>query len=154
MRRILLATLLLCAAVLPACVSVQRRAADSPEGPGDRDAVESLSRRFAAAFLRGDAETMAGLYTEDGVVVPDGAEAVRGRAAIRTYWAQPSNQGITRYVARPTEIRFVGNVAHEYGTYEVTARGASLRGNYVIVWRRTGEGWRMDLDTWNQRPGS
>ena len=41
-----------------------------------RESIESTNRAFAAAFLRGDADAVAGLYTIDAQLIPPGAEVV------------------------------------------------------------------------------
>lgn len=125
--------------------------------PGEVARIEELSRRFSAAYVAGDIETMVELYTPDAVIFPGNSEMLRGTDAIRQYWTIPAGQRITRHVATPTEIRIDGDHAYDYGVYEIagerngTAWGPSL-GKYVIVWRRTPEGWRMHLDMWNTRP--
>ncbi|HEX6910873.1 MAG TPA: nuclear transport factor 2 family protein [Longimicrobium sp.] len=124
---------------------------------GEVAQIQALSRRFSAAYVAGDVETMVGLYTPDAVIFPGNSEMLQGPDAIRRYWTLPAGQRVTRHVATPTEIRIDGDHAYDYGVYEVagerggTAWGPTL-GKYVIVWRRTPDGWRMHLDMWNSRP--
>lgn len=125
--------------------------------PGEVAAIQELSRRFSEAYVRGDVETMVGIYTPDAVIFPGNSEAIRGADAIRRYWALPEGQRVTRHVATPTEILIDGNHAYDHGVYEIAGvRGAEAwgpsHGKYVIVWRRTARGWRMHLDMWNSRP--
>jgi uncharacterized protein (TIGR02246 family) len=128
-----------------------------PAAPEEAAAIQALSRRFSEAYVRGDAETMAGLYTPDAVIFPGSSEMIRGAEGIRRYWTLPAGQRVTRHVATPTEILIDGDHAYDYGVYEVAGeRGGEAwgptRGKYVIVWRRTAQGWRMHLDIWNSRP--
>jgi uncharacterized protein (TIGR02246 family) len=124
---------------------------------GEVARIQELSRRFSAAYVAGDIETMVGLYTPDAVIFPGNSEALQGPDAIRRYWTIPAGQRITRHQATPTEIRIDGDHAYDYGVYEIagerdgTAWGPTP-GKYVIVWRRTPQGWRMHLDMWNSRP--
>jgi uncharacterized protein (TIGR02246 family) len=128
-----------------------------PAADADRAAIEELSRRFSAAYVRGDVDAMVAAYTPDAVIFPNNSEMLRGHEAIRGYWTLAPGQRITRHVAMPTEIRVEGDHAYDYGVYEVAgerngqAWGPTL-GKYVIVWRRGPEGWRMHLDMWNARP--
>lgn len=123
----------------------------------ERAEIEELSRRFSAAYVRGDAETMAGLYTPDAVIFPGNREALRGTDAIRAYWMLDEGERVTMHRATPTEIRIDGDHAYDHGVFEIAgmrngeAWGPSY-GKYVIVWRRTPQGWRMHLDMWNSRP--
>jgi uncharacterized protein (TIGR02246 family) len=124
---------------------------------GEVAQIEELSRRFSAAYVAGDIETMVSIYTPDAVIFPGNSEAIRGHEAIRRYWALAPGQRVTLHRATPAEIRIDGSHAYDHGVYEVagenngTAWGPS-HGKYVIVWRRTPRGWRMHLDMWNSRP--
>jgi len=107
--------------------------------------------------MRGDAAAMASLYTADAVIFPPGQEMISGREAIQRYWTLPSNRRITHHRATATEIRLDGDHAYDYGVYELRGERdgqpyGPVLGKYVIVWRRTPEGWRMHLDMWNPRP--
>jgi uncharacterized protein (TIGR02246 family) len=120
----------------------------------DSAAIHELGRQFSAAYMRGDAAAMAALYTPDAVIFPERSEWIAGREAIARYWTLPPGRRITRHLVTPTRIVVDGEHAYDYGTFEIagerdrTAWGPS-RGKYVVVWRRTKDGWRMQLDIWN-----
>ena len=120
-------------------------------------AIQALSRDFSAAYVRGDADAMTALYTPDAVIFPNNSEMIQGHDAIRRYWTLGIGQTVTHHRATPTEIRIDGDHAYDYGVFEIsgtlngTPYGPS-HGKYVIVWRRTPQGWRMHLDMWNNRP--
>lgn len=122
-------------------------------------AIQAASRAFSAAYVRGDVDSMMALYTTDAVIFPNNSEMIQGQDAIRRYWTLPAGQTVTHHRATPTEIRVDGDHAYDYGVYEIsgtrdgTAWGPN-HGKYVIVWRRTPDGWRMHLDMWNSRPRS
>jgi uncharacterized protein (TIGR02246 family) len=122
-------------------------------------AIAALSRDFSAAYVRGDADAMTALYTPDAVIFPNNSEMIQGHEAIRRYWTLAPGQTVTHHRATPTEIRIDGDHAYDYGVFEIsgtrdgTPYGPS-HGKYVIVWRRTPQGWRMHLDMWNNRPRS
>lgn len=160
MPRIRPTLLILCALALAGCsVSYARHfdeAATAPH-PAEVAQIEELGRRFSAAYVAGDIETMVGLYTPDAVIFPGNSEAIQGHEGIRRYWTMPPGQRVTLHRATPTEIRIDGDHAYDHGVYEArgerdgTPWGPTL-GKYVIVWRRTPQGWRMHLDIWNSRP--
>ena len=84
--------------------------------------------------------------------------AITGRPAILRYWTLPPNRRITRHVLIPDRIVIIGDVAHDYGRFEVSGEtdgkpwGPSF-GKYVVIWRRGTDGvWRMYLDMWNRGP--
>lgn len=151
MRRTLAALLL---GLLAACSVSVRTTRSAAEEAGQ---IQALSRSFSDAYVRGDVEAMVSLYTPDAVIFPGNSEMLRGADAIRRYWTLGEGQRVTLHRATPTEIRIDGDHAYDYGVYEVAgvrngqAWGPS-HGKYVIVWRRTPQGWRMHLDIWNPRP--
>ena len=52
-----------------------------------KEAIQKLNDEWAAAFSKGDAGTVAALYTADAYVLPPGAPMVKGRADIQKFWA-------------------------------------------------------------------
>lgn len=134
---------LLCTAGLSAQVSQ----ADSVE-------LHKLSRQFSAAFMRGDAAAMANLYTSDGVIFPERIEWITGRDAIQRYFTPLPGRRVTHHLLTPSRIVVDGKHAYDYGTYEIAGEHdgktwGPFRGKYVVVWRREGNSWRMQLDIWN-----
>ena len=127
----------------------------------DSAAIHRLGGQFSAAYLRGDAAALADFYTADAVIFPERSEPITGREAIRRYWTPKPGGRVTRHVLTPTRIVVDGEHAYDYGLFEIagerdgTAWGP-FRGKYVVVWRRDGGAWRMQLDIWNsnQKPGS
>ena len=142
------------AASSAACATARRptRAMDS------RAAIAAVAREFSARYERGDAAGMAALYTSDGVALPPGRRAVRGRAALEAYWRLAPGARVTRHRVTPDSVVLAGPVAYDWGTYEARGAGAdgatwTAYGKYVIVWRETAPGtWRMHVDMWNAAP--
>jgi hypothetical protein len=52
----------------------------------DKATIQSLNDKFAQAFNAGDAAGLATLYTEEAVILPPGAEMMKGRTAIQAFW--------------------------------------------------------------------
>ena len=124
----------------------------------DSLAIIAAANAFSAAYVRGDADSMAALYTEDAAIFPEGSAAIVGKEPIRRYWTLAPNRRITRHVLMPDRIEILGGVAHDYGRFQIagdtdgTPWGPSF-GKYVVVWRRGVDGqWRMYLDMWNRGP--
>ena len=61
-----------------------------PGSAEDKATIQSLNENFARAFNTGDFASMAANYVEDAVILPPGAELMRGRSAIQAFW-RPSN---------------------------------------------------------------
>lgn len=122
-----------------------------------RATIEAASRRFSAAYVKGDPVAMAALYTSDAVIFPGQSDRIEGRQAIARYWTLRPGRRVTRHVVTPASITIDGNHAYEYGIFEIAgeqdgAPWGPVRGKYVAVWRREGDVWRLHLDIWNSGP--
>lgn len=154
------ARVLLCAAALAGCAAspAPRPTPAGRPAAAETEAIATLARDFSAAYMRGDAAAMAALYTPDAVIFPNGAERITGREAIQRYWTLAPGNRVTMHRITPAEVRVEGELAYDYGVYEVSGERQGeawgpTHGNYLIVWRRQPSGeWRMHLDMWNNRP--
>jgi uncharacterized protein (TIGR02246 family) len=129
--------------------------------PATRDtAAEAATLKTEALvwfrlYNAGDADGVAGLYAEDGVVLAPGAPAVVGRAAIRDFLASEiaaaKAAGLTNKGDEVTDAGVAGDMAWITGTFSVTdASGATVdKGKYVTIYRRADGKWPIIRDTWN-----
>ncbi len=123
------------------------------------DTLATLARAFSEAYMRGDTEAIVAMYTEDAAIFPGNTDILQGRDAIRAYWTPNEGSTITNHHITPVEVIVEGNMASDYGYYEVSGRTngedwGPAYGKYVIVWRRGDDGqWRMHLDMWNRWSG-
>jgi uncharacterized protein (TIGR02246 family) len=117
--------------------------------------IAEASRRFEQAFNRGDAAAVAALYTEGAALLPPGAEMATGRQAVRTFWQGAYGAGARNLALRPLDFEAYGDAAgREIGRFALDAPGqggamARVEGKYVLIWKKTAEGWRVDTDIWN-----
>jgi len=116
-----------------------------------RAAVDRANERLVAAVLAGNADAAAAAYTEDAVLLPPGAPPVRGRTAIREFWA---GVDVEAFVLRTVALEVAGDRAAERGTWALTLRDPeggeqSQAGSYVVVWRNEGGAWQLHWDIWN-----
>ena len=116
-----------------------------------RKEIEAANKAFSAAYGRGDAKAVAGMYTEPGQLFPPAAQIVAGRAAIEKYWKSALDSGVKGVELKTTEVFSLGETAAETGTYALTGKnGDSLdEGKYVVVWKRVDGQWRLHRDCWN-----
>jgi uncharacterized protein (TIGR02246 family) len=118
----------------------------------DKAIIDGLNARFAAAFNSGDYSAAAALYTEDAALLPPGAEIIRGRAGIQSFWAKAGETlgdvSLTTLVVTP-----LGNsVAREIGTFSAKTKGPQpqdVGGKYVVIWQKVGDDWKISTDIWN-----
>jgi ketosteroid isomerase-like protein len=104
--------------------------------------------------MRGDAAAMGRLYTADAVIFPERSEWIAGREAITRYFTLPTGRSVKRHVLTPARLVVDGQHAYDHGTFEIAGERDGVawgpsRGKYVVVWRREGGSWRMQLDIWN-----
>ena len=131
-------------------------AAPSPAQQEQRAPAEiaEAHRRLEQAFNRGDAAAVAALYTEDATLLPPGADILSGRRAAQARWQAAYDTGARNLSLDPVSVETWGDAAREIGRFTLEAPGqggrtARVEGKYVVVWKRTAEGWRLDTDIWN-----
>jgi uncharacterized protein (TIGR02246 family) len=116
--------------------------------------ITAANRRFEQALNRGDAAAVAAMYTEDATLLPPGAEMVTGRQAVQSFWHGAYGSGLRNLSLDTVSFEAYGDAGREIGRFTADAPGQGGRttrveGKYVVVWKRTAEGWRLDADIWN-----
>lgn len=119
-------------------------------------AIRDASNQWAEAVQAGDLDRLASLYAEDAVLLPPGAPAVEGRAAIREFLnTLPEVQSAE---LRQESIEGRGDLAYVQGSYVLemlavpgdTASLVTDRGKFVEIRERQADGsWPMIVDIWN-----
>ena len=110
---------------------------------------------FSKQVVAGNAKAVAAMYTEDGKIFPGGRRIMEGQEVLEQYWTPSETARISYHKITPEEIKFIGDYAYDFGYYEgktMTTEGetSDWAGNYVIVWKRVGEEWKIYLDIWNR----
>ena len=116
-----------------------------------RSDILACNKHFMDAFGRGDAASLANLYTVGGQLLPPNSEVVAGRDAIRTFWQGALDAGLTEARLDTVEVDGTGETAVEVGRYTLRGKGGQVAdtGKYVVVWKREGDGWKLHRDIWN-----
>ena len=139
-------------AVVLAVCSIGSSAADPAS---EVTAIHAADRAWVKAYNAGDVDTVAGLYDEHSVLLPPGAPAVTGRAAIRAYlakdMAESSKGGFTFGLGAQPAGGVSGDMGWASGTYTVTDRSGRIveTGKYLSVSRKKDGKWLYIRDTWN-----
>ena len=113
---------------------------------------------WIAAYNAGDADAVAALHAEDGVVMAPGAVAAVGRAAIRDFIAadiaSSKAQGLTFTADESSDAAVDGNTGWTSGTFGVAdASGNTVAtGKYLSVYERINGEWQIVRDIWNSDP--
>ncbi len=124
------------------------------QSAGIRKAIEANNKAFMAAFNRGDAAAVAGMYANDAKLLPPNSEMVEGRQNIQTFWQGVISAGAKVEALDTVQVDWRGDMAIELGKYTLTipqAGGQSVtdQGKYLVVWKRHGRTWKLGLDIWN-----
>ena len=129
-RRLVLRILLglFTAAVLPSSTwAFQAKAGkESAESSQDADikAIRTLTERDIAASKDNDIDTLASLWTDDGVLIVPMSPPFVGKPAIRKLLdyqkEQAKDSDTTAYDEQWQEVRIIGDYAYEWGSISVT----------------------------------
>jgi len=107
------------------------------------------------AYNAGDAKAISALYAEPAVLLPPGAQAANGNAAIQAYFAkdkaESAKAGVTFSLDAKSDVGASGDLGWESGTYAVKAKsGATVEvGKYLTVFKKSDGKWLIIRDTWN-----
>jgi uncharacterized protein (TIGR02246 family) len=141
-----------CTIVALAMFSVESSAADSAK---DMAALQAADQDWAKAYNAGNADAVASLYDEQAVLLPPGAPAVNGRAAIKAFFvkdtAESQKAGVAITLGPKPAGGVSGNTGWQSGTYVVKDKAGKVveTGKYLSVSVKKGGKWLYVRDTWN-----
>ena len=94
-----------------------------------KTAIASANRQFEEAARKADAGRLASLYTPDAMVLPPDGPFVKGREAIRDFWAGAIQQLRLRDVTLETlELEITGDTACEVGEARLSLEHVAVLG--------------------------
>ena len=119
--------------------------------------VEKATTAFHEALRTNDSETFLSFVADDVVMMPPGEAPVRGKDALRAWYATFLSRYRTSSLTLGDREVLVGEgFAVELGSFEwglvPAAGGAPVvdRGHYMQVWKRRPDGqWRFAREIWN-----
>jgi uncharacterized protein (TIGR02246 family) len=144
--------------LLPACEkggSPQEAQATVTDTAADDQAIRASIRRWHELIQSKDAEAIAMLFADEGIVMPPGQPSVSGREALRKFWQSTVDMRDLKLTFEPERIDFArgGDIAIDRGTYRFQGKvdGQSLdeSGKYIVIWKKIGEHWQVVSDIWN-----
>ena len=125
------------------------------DAAADVAALHAVDQAWLKAYSAADGDALANLYAENAVLMPPGAPAVHGRAAIRAFLAADSaasaKAGMVFHLGAGTDGGVNGNIGWVSGTYTVTDKSGKTvdAGKYLSVSKKEGGKWLYLRDTWN-----
>jgi len=123
--------------------------------PDDINDITENIKKFSEHYTSGDYDALANSYTNDGVILPPGADLIKGREAIKQRWILPEAVSVPHHKITPMEINVLGDYAYDIGYYEgrtIRKDGSevSWKGKYLIVWKKEEGEWKIYADAWNR----
>lgn len=121
---------------------------------GDAGSIRQQHDGFLAAFNGKDADKILGLYAENSVFMPPNEPIIRGKDALKHFYAELFKRGATNLRMDITEVSGHGPLAYQSGTYEMdlkpeTGAPGRDRGKYLFVLRKLQIGWKYEYTMWN-----
>src|SRR5689334_22988701 len=86
--------------------------------------IDAANAKWVAAFNKGDAASVAQLYTEHATALPPGAPMAKGRAAIQAFWQGAIQSGIKNASLKALKVDQFGSAAREIGEFSLDAPDA------------------------------
>ena len=123
----------------------------------DRKSIDEVNKRFMKWFKKGDASIVASVYAEDAVLLPPGGDMIHGKKAIEEFRGGAIASGVKEAMLTTVELTGKGDSLHEMGTGALKSQPeggepAVQNAKYVVVWKRTPDGWKYKWDIWNASP--
>ncbi|MGI9331292.1 MAG: YybH family protein [Gammaproteobacteria bacterium] len=125
----------------------------------DKNAIRAAARDWIVAFKAGDIDALMALYAPDAFVALHGQPAMRGKGAIRDYFAPKLGTSEVEFLLDFEEIQVHGDVAHLVSQYWYVSvpkgGGDPLRdaGRSALIYKKAGNGrWLIYLDIDQQTP--
>jgi ketosteroid isomerase-like protein len=115
--------------------------------------LDRVLRDYEHAWARKQPSALAGLFTADGMALPNGSPPARGAAQIGARYAEAAGSPLS---LRPLAYSVSHDIAYIVGGF-APAAGEPDSGKFVLVLRRGTDGsWKIaaDIDNTNALPGA
>lgn len=119
----------------------------------DPNEILELERRGNAFMQAGDIGSIMAFFTDDSLVMSNGAETIRGKENIRQVFsavAESDEWGLS-WEATEAVVSASNDMAYVYGTAKIKtpADEVAKDGKYVIVYVKQDGKWRVAVDMQN-----
>ncbi|HXJ97100.1 MAG TPA: nuclear transport factor 2 family protein [Terriglobia bacterium] len=122
--------------------------------------IQKLHQQDIDATVSMDVGKLTDLWADDGVLLGQGAEALVGKPAIeaslkQNFAANPTMK-VLKYVPQIADLKVVGDVAYEWGSFEAThqisadSSPVSFQARFLRVMKLQSDGsWKFVRVMWN-----
>lgn len=115
----------------------------------DKENIRALDAGVAAGINSGDAAAVADCYTDDATLLPPGAPWMDGKEAAEAYWKGAIDAGLKGVTITDDSVDVFGDTGITVGKLLGEMGGQALSGKYIIISRKTSNGWKIQRDIWN-----
>jgi uncharacterized protein (TIGR02246 family) len=140
-------------------------AAASSLSAADMAEIKQLHKQYEQTWLKGDADGVRSLFTDDCVLFPPHADTPKvGMKGLNAFWFPPDAppSQITKLVVTPQDIGGDGQIAYVWGTDEVAwttvdhgkTTTSSHSGIFLNVLKKQADGrWKISHHMWDDPVG-
>ena len=123
--------------------------------------IRRLDSAYVQAWLANDRPAVLSLFSDDAVIVPQNHEPITGLSDIaKFWWPVGSSTTVTSFHSTIAEAGGSGDFGFSRGTYDFTfeykaggqVQKLANRGNYLMLFRRTKETWKITHRMWSDLP--
>lgn len=111
--------------------------------------ITAANQQFEQAFVKGDSSAMVTLYHVDAKAFPPNMEPCNRNEVGGMVTGIPK-MGIKTMKLNTDEVSGGPDEIVEKGNYEMGDGAKTIdKGNYIVVWKKEGDKWKMFRDIWN-----
>ena len=113
--------------------------------------LSTLSKNFETTFARGNAADIADFYTENGILLPAGADFVQGKQNIKEFWQMAIDIGIKNIKLEIVEVEQHDDTAIEMSKFTLSNADDQMidQGKGIVIWKNENNAWKLHRDIWN-----
>jgi ketosteroid isomerase-like protein len=114
-----------------------------------RSEIIAANQQFEQSFVKGDSAGMAALYHADAKAFPPNMEPC-DRKGVGSMITGIPKMGIKTMKLNTEEVSGGPDEVVEKGNFEMGDGTKTIdKGNYIVVWKKEGDKWKIFRDIWN-----
>ena len=152
-------SLVLVLAIAVGAIALGTRMSTANEKPATADTLRQLEGEFMKAAAEKGSEGYMSYYAEDAVEVPNGEDAIQGKANIaKTMGFLDDKKNSLVWTPVGADISASGDLGYTWGTYEFRSKDKDGKPTvdhvkYTSIWKKQKDGsWKVVLDMGNASP--
>jgi len=136
--------------ILVACnTAPETKTAPAFDPAAARTEIIAANQQFEQAFIKGDSSAIAALYHADAKIFPPNMEPCN-RNGVGSMTVGIPKMGIKTMKLNTEAVTGGPDEVVETGNFEMGDGTKMLdKGNYIVIWRKDGDKWKMYRDIWN-----